>query len=259
MRNVEEIAWDLCCLYYDNKPPINNSGQLEYYLAGSLATLPLLCAEKIEDLIIDENGFVIGISNSTEINEPIRNIFQKYRRKINDTDYVPVKSEPSKIGLIDKVNTEISDINELSDLGTNVIHISDPREQNCGYNVSLIYFNGKRIVIPSPIDIISFKLSQSVGRKKAIQKRQLMEQSVKNDKIIKKHNDEYLKQIRDFIPLTIGVSKLYSLDTIVMRMREIMESENNFDYQILIQIKEDLSEYPEIIELFDGLNKTKTI
>ena len=259
MRSIEEIAWDLCGLYYDNKPPININGQLEYYLAGSLATLPLLCAERIQDLVLDENGVVVGTNEPIEIDNSVRTIFQSYRRKINDTDYVPVKSERSKIGIIEKINTEISDITELSDLGTNIIHISDPREQNCSYNVSFVYYNGKRIVIPSPIDVISFKISQCIGRKKAIQKRQLMEQIERNDKIIKKHNDEYLKQIKDFIPLAIGISKLYPLNNIIMRMREIMESEDNFDYQILEQIKEELSEYPEIVDLFDGLNKTKTI
>lgn len=259
MRNIEEIAWDLCCLYYENKPPINSSGELEYYLAGSLATLPMLCAERIQDLVIDENGIIIGANEPMEIDDSVRTIFQSYRRKINDADYVSVKSEPNKVGLVDKINTEITDMSELSDLGTNVIHISDPREQSCSYNVSLIEFQGKKIVIPSPIDIISFKLSQCVGRKKAIQKRQLMEQSEKNERIINKHNEAYLKQIRDFIPLAIGVSKLYSSENIITRMKEIMESENNFDHQIIEEIKTDLSQYPEITELFDGLNKSKTI
>ena len=259
MRNIEEIAWDLCCLYYESKPPINCSGELEYYLAGSLATLPLLCAERIQDLVIDENGVVIGTNEPIAIDDSIRTFFKSYRRKINDADYVFVKSEPNKTGLVNKINTEIHDMSELSDLGTNVIHISDPREQSCSYNVSVVYFQDKKIVIPSPIDIISFKLSQCVGRKKAVQKRQLMEHSEKNERIISKHNEAYLKQLRDFIPLAMGVSKLYSLENIVARMKEIMESENNFDHQIIEEIKTDLSQYPEITALFDGLNKAKTI
>lgn len=31
MRNIEEIAGDLCCLYYENKPPINNNGGIPIY------------------------------------------------------------------------------------------------------------------------------------------------------------------------------------------------------------------------------------
>lgn len=42
-------------------------------------------------------------------------------------------------------------------------------------------------------------------------------------------------------------------------MKEIMENEDNFDPQIIEGIKTDLSQYPEITELFDGLNKSKTI
>jgi len=86
-----------------------------------------------------------------------------------------------------------------------------------------------------------------------------MEQSEKNERIINKHNEAYLKQLRDFIPLAMGVSKLYSLENIVARMKEIMESEDNFDHQIIEGIKTDLSQYPEITELLDGLNKSKTI
>lgn len=259
MRNVEEIAWDLCCLFYENKPPINSNGELEYYLAGSLATLPMLCAERIQDLVVDENGVVVGANEPVDIDNSVRTILQSYRRKINDSDYVFIKSSPSKVGLVDKINTQITDMSDLSDLGTNVIHISDPREQSCSYNVSVIYFKDKKIVIPSPIDIISFKLSQCVGRKKVIQKRQLMEKSEKNERIIQKNSEEYLRQLRDFIPLTMGVSKLYSAETIVARMREIMESENNFDQQIIEDIKSDLSDYPQITELFDGLNKGRKI
>lgn len=43
MRNIEEIAWDLCELYYKTKPPINKNGNVLYYMAGSLATLPFIC------------------------------------------------------------------------------------------------------------------------------------------------------------------------------------------------------------------------
>jgi len=259
MRNIEQIAWDLCSLYYENKPPINSRGELEYYLAGSLATLPLLCAERIQDLIVDGNGVVIGANEPIEIDDSVRSIFQNYRRKINDADYVSVKSDPSKIGLVDKINTEITDISELSDLGTNVINMSDPREQSCSYNVSLLYFEGKKIVIPSPIDIISFKLSQCVRRKKAIQKRLLLENSEKNERIINKHKDAYLKQLRDFIPLAMGVIKMYPLDNIISRMKEVIESESNFEPQIIESIKSDLSDCSEIVELFDGLNKTMKI
>ena len=97
MRNIEQIAWNLYCLYYENKPPINSNGKLEYYLARSLATLPLLCAEKIQDIILDENNNVIGVTDPIEIDDSIRTILQNYRRKIHDADYVFVKSEPSKV------------------------------------------------------------------------------------------------------------------------------------------------------------------
>ena len=48
---------------------------------------------------------------------------------------------------MDKINNEITDINKLSDLGTNVIHISDPREQNCTYHISIIYYQNNEYII----------------------------------------------------------------------------------------------------------------
>lgn len=257
MRNIEEIACDLCSLYYDSKPPINSNGELEYYLAGSIGTLPLLCAERIQGLILDENNIVIGVDEPIEIDNSVRTIFQKFRRKINDLDYVSVKSVPNKKGVIDKIDTEIPDIGELSDLGKMVIHKSDQREQNCGYNVSIVYFKDKKIVITSPIDIIAFKLDQCIRRKKHIKEKQLLEQTEKTIKIINTNKEEYLKQIRDFIPLAIGVSKIYPSEQIIMRMKEIIESENSLDYQIIEDIKTELSGYLEITELLDGLSKEK--
>ena len=55
MRNIEEIAWDLCELYYKTKSPIDENGNVIYYMAGSLATLPFICADSMQEIMID-NG-----------------------------------------------------------------------------------------------------------------------------------------------------------------------------------------------------------
>ena len=143
MRQIEEIAWDLCCLYYDSKSPINSDGELEYLLVGSLATLPLLCAEKIEDVILDENNKVVTIENCQEIDEHTRLIFQKYRRQIHDVDYVEVNSGPNKAGVIHGISS-IQDIDRISSLGQRVINKTDPREQECNYNLCRLTYNNAR-------------------------------------------------------------------------------------------------------------------
>lgn len=62
MRNIEEIAWDLCELYYKTKPPIDENGNVIYYMAGSLATLPFICADSMQEIMID-NGKIIGMDS----------------------------------------------------------------------------------------------------------------------------------------------------------------------------------------------------
>ena len=256
MRPVEEIAWDLCCLYYSSKEPINLDGKLEYFLVGSLATLPLLCAEKIEDVIVDENNNVVSIENCQEIDEQTKLIFQQYRRQIHDVDYVSVNSEPDKSGVIQGLPS-ITDIDTLSSIGQRVIHVSDPREQMCNYNLCRLTYGSRQIIIPSPIDIVSFKLCQCVGRKRNIAKWSSKSNDERAERVIKKNTEEYYKQIRDIIPLLIGITNLYPIDRISYRIREVLESSNDLDFDLLNEIMKDFESYPVIIEIFNNLNSKK--
>lgn len=256
MRQIEEIAWDLCCLYYNSKSPINSDGKLEYFLVGSLATLPLLCAEKIEDVVVDEKNNVVSIENCQDIDESTRLIFQQYRRQIHDVDYVSVNSEPNKGGVIQELPS-IHDLDTLSSVGQRVIHVSDPREQECNYNLCRLTYNGRQIIIPSPIDIVAFKLCQCVGRKRNIAKWSLKNNDERSERIIRKNTEEYFKQIRDIIPLLIGVTNLYPIDRISSRMREVLESSNDLDFDILNDVTNDFENYPVIIEILNNLNSKK--
>ncbi len=256
MRPIEEIAWDLCCLYYSSKSPINSDGKLEYFLVGSLATLPLLCAEKIEDVIVDENNKIVTVENCQEIDEPTRLIFQQYRRQIHDVDYVAVNSEPNKSGVIQGLSS-ITDIDTLSSVGQRVIHVSDPREQECNYNLCRLTYGGRQIIIPSPIDIVSFKLCQCVRRKRAIAKWRSMSDDERAERIIKNNTEEYYKQIRDIIPLLTGIVNLYPIDRISYRIREVLESSSDLDLDLLTDIKNDFESYPVIIEILNSLTSKK--
>ena len=256
MRNVEDIALDLCSLYYDSKPAINSNGELEYFLVGSLATLPLLCADSIEDVVLDDSNRVISFENKQVIDEQTRNTLRLYRRQIHDVDYVSIKSEPNKGEVVRQVN-DIKDIAELSSIGARVINVSDPREQNCKYNLCRITCGERQMIIPSPIDIISFKLSQCVGRKKLISKWKAKEQDERTMRVINKNLEEYMKQIRDIIPLINGIVNLYSADQIASRMAEILTSENKNDLDILNEIKTDLNDNPLVLDIFDKLGQKK--
>ena len=251
MREIENIAWDLCCLYYSCKAPIDSNGKLNYFLAGSLAILPLLCADKIEDVIVDENNMVVSIENCQQIDENTRNIFQQYRRKINDVDYVAVSSRPAKKSdVVDGLST-IKDIDILSSLGERIVHQTDGVEQTCNYSICRLTYGDKQIIIPSPIDSVSHKLRQCVIRKMMSKNRQ------RDEKFLKENNEEYYKQIRDIVPLLTGISNLYSIDRISYRIREILESSNYLDFDILSDIKKDFESYPVITEILNSINSKK--
>ncbi len=167
MRNIEEIAWDLCELYYKTKPPINKNGNVLYYMAGSLATLPFICADSMQEIMVD-NGKIIGMGSIYDIPVEAKNNFSQFRRQINDTDYVYVSGEPSK-AFIYNLYDIIPDFDKISSKGKSVLHISDPRDCELGINLVKLTSNGKSIMVPNPIDIIGFKLLQTIGHIQAIQ------------------------------------------------------------------------------------------
>ena len=256
MRNVEDIALDLCSLYYDSKPAINANGELEYFLVGSLATLSLLCADSIEDVILDDNNKVVSFENKQEIDEQTRNIFKLYRRQIHDIDYVSIKSDPNKAGVVKNIDS-IKDIEELSSIGAKVINVSDPREQICKYNLCRITCGDRQMIIPSPIDIVAFKLSQCVREKKNISNWEAKEQNERTSRVINKKKGEYAKQIRDIIPLINGIVNLYSPEQIATRFMDILVSEKANDLNLLNEVKKDLNDNPLVQDVFDKLGQKK--
>ena len=165
--NIEEIAWDLCELYYKTKPPINKNGNVLYYMAGSLATLPFICADSMQEIMVD-NGKIIRMGSIYDIPVEAKNNFSQFRRQINDTDYVYVSGEPSK-AFIYNLYDIILDFDKISSKGKSVLHISDPRDCELGINLVKLTSNGKSIMVPNPIDIIGFKLLQTIGHIQAIQ------------------------------------------------------------------------------------------
>lgn len=84
-----------------------------------------------------------------------------------------------------------------------------------------------------------------------------MSNDERSERIIKKNTEEYYKQIRDIIPLLTGIINLYPIDRIFCRMREVLESSNDFDYDLLNDIKKDFGDYPVIIEILNSLNSKK--
>ena len=257
MREVEEIAWDLCDLYHTSKSPINENGGVEYYLAGSLASLPLICADKIEDVIVSDNR-VISIENAREIDDDTKLIFQQYRKQIHDVDYVSVNSSPNIAGVI-KGLSSIKDFDNISKVGPNVVRIEDVLTNNNDYNLCRLTYGNRQIIVLSPLDIVSYKLSQCVHRKISLRKWLSKDQDERTERMIKRHLEGYNNNIKDLIPLLRGTCRLYSTNIVSSRIYEVLKNLDFLDFEIIEEIKNELTNYPEIVEVLDiiELNKTR--
>jgi len=264
MRNIEEIAWDLCELYYKTKPPINKNGNVLYYMAGSLATPPFICADSMQEIMVD-NGKIIGMGSIYDIPVEAKNNFSQFRRQINDTDYVYVSGEPSK-AFIYNLYDIIPDFDKISSKGKSVLHISDPRDCELGINLVKLTSNGKSIIVPNPIDIIGFKLLQTIGHIQTIQNttQKLIDEERKK-KIIDKQLGDYSRCLLDLQPLISAVSSIYPIETISSRLSEMLVGKEKLDLDILAQIKRDITTSnnqnanDNINMIFESINKSKKL
>ena len=261
-RKIEEVAWDVIFTFNENvDAPQIIDGKIMFYLTGSLTTLALLCADKIEDITLDENAAIVSIDNPREIDDETRRIFKGFRRQINDVDYVQVNgiiSTPYK-----KIDA-IKDIDILHSGGPSSIRTTDPRDSLCGHNLCQLTHNGRKIIIPSPIDIVSYKISQCTRENRCIVEasqhdpNEIIPWSKSQRTYGKKFNtfsEKYAKGIKDIYPILAGVFRLYPIDKIGTRLKQILISEDAFDPELLELVAADLGNVPGARELFDYLNE----
>lgn len=263
-RKIENIAWDLCELYYRTKPPVDENGNIIYYMAGSLATLPFICADSMQEIVVEQER-VIGMGDNYTIPSEAKDNFSQFRRQINDTDYVVISGGPSK-SFVFNLYDFIPDFDKISPKGKDVLHISDPRDCELGINLVKLNYNNRSIVVPNPIDIIGFKLLQTVGHIQLIQKTPQKDfEEERKHKIISKHLSDYNKCLQDLNPLINAVCLIYPIETISSRLREMLVGKEKLDLDILAQIQKDITTVNnqnnnEIVNtLFEFVNKNKTL
>ena len=260
-RKLENIAWDLCELYYRTKSPVDENDNIIYYMVGSLATLTFICADSMQEMLID-NGKIIGIGDIYSISSEAKENFSQFRRQINDTDYVCVSGEPSK-SFIFNLYDVIPDFDKISPKGKAVLNISDPRDCELGINLVKLNYNNRSLIVPNPIDIIGFKLLETVGQIQFIQKtKHNTFTEERKQKIISNHLQDYNKCLQDITPLINAVSLIYPIETIVSRLREMLIGKDKFDLDILNQIQKDVKNQnnnDRFNAVFESINITKKL
>ncbi len=97
-------------------------------------------------------------------------------------------------------------------------------------------------MVPNPIDIIGFKLLQTIGHIQAIQNttQKLIDEERKK-KIFDKQLGDYSRCLLDLQPLISAVSSIYPIETISSRLSEMLVGKEKLDLDILAQIKRDIT------------------
>ena len=267
-REIENIAWDLCELYYRTKQPFDENCNIIYYMAGSLATLPFICADSMQEIFVEQER-VIGMGDTYTIPSEAKDNFSQFRRQINDTDYVAVSGAPSKAFIFNLYDV-IPDFDKISPKGKNDLHMSDPRDCELGINLVKLNYNNRSIVVPNPIDIIGFKLLQTVSHIQIIQKTTQKDfEEERKQKIISKQLSDYNKCLQDLNPLINAVCLIYPIETISNRLREMLLVKGKLDLDILDQIQKDITTVnnknnnknnnENVNSLFGSVNKNQTL
>jgi len=90
-ERLSEIARQLSEYLTQNSSQVSRSGKLQWYLAGSLATMALGCSESIEEVEIDESNKVICSNQRLRITEEQRIKISTFMRRLGgDVDVINV-------------------------------------------------------------------------------------------------------------------------------------------------------------------------
>ena len=275
-RNVEDIAWDYLVICSEI-PNIGEDNKLNYFLGGSVTTLALIGAEEIQDIFVDEDGEVSGYGDTHIISDESNEILKRFRRKAGDVDVFQVgggRQEFLHQQLTKPLPSDISDL--FSKIWNNsypsIDYASDILEGTQTYLVK-VKKGDKEIIIPSPVDMISAKISQCLsvlnhmnkaennqlyrGKNFTYSEEEIIE---KNQKTLKHNRDDYNKKLKDLIILMSYTKTIYPNDFIVNRIFEVVKYKHgNFDFmEQLASDIEDL-ELSNIIKQVIAKTETKEL
>ena len=236
-RNVEDIAWDFI-VASSIVPNIGEDNKLNYFLGGSVTTLALIGAEEIQDIYIDENGELSGYGETHIIDDKSNEILRKFRRKAGDVDVFQVEKR-ERIPLSKYQDLLPNDLDNLFSNGRKypkTDYASDILEGIPTYLVK-VKKGDKEIIIPSPVDMVSAKISQCLTVLKLINKAENNQISSKwmnseeeriqrNKEILKKNTEDFSKKLKDLIILMTYTKTIYPNDYIANRVFEVVKSKN---------------------------------
>ncbi|MBR3116259.1 MAG: hypothetical protein IKF36_00100 [Bacilli bacterium] len=245
-RNLEEIAWDITEALYVDRPAIGDDKKANFFVAGSMATLSLLCADEIQDMFIDENGMFIGYGEKHILDKNCKMKLEKFRRKLHDVDVVSY----DEVNYGNKIQAKtVPDKKELFDgnIDLPIEYEQSPKKGIQTYLCKAIR-GDREIIVSSPVDMISNKLVQcmTVLKLMDLAKNNLLyrKTSKSEEELIEKNKKTYIKKeidlkkkIRDLIILVNFATNIYSEEIIINRIHEFIKNAN-YSFILLDSLKE---------------------
>ena len=224
-RNLTKMSSELGALFNDCSPQVVD-GSLQWYLAGSLATMITGDALELSEVILDENNSIISTDEKIVLTELDQNKIKAFERQIgSDVDIVNVNGGMYYGASLDKkpsiayIKDNISDISELIPSfkyigGTAYIDNLDREHDIDAHHVTKVVTSNGEIFVTSLPEQIAYKLNDLLV---------IYGLSLNNNSdSVQKH---YEKDIRDILFMIYGYKDLYPQEVYLKRIPKALNYE----------------------------------
>jgi len=250
-KSLIDISSKLGVLFNKCSPQVKGDS-LEWYLAGSLATMIIGDALELSEVVLDENNNIVSFDKKIVLNDCQKAKIRTFERKLgSDVDVVNVNGDmfggasfdnkPS----IDFIKNNISNITELIPAfeyvgGTAYIDNLDyERDIESHYVTKVLTPNGEVFVTSLP-EQIAYKLNDLLVIHEVCS-------NYNNERVI----EHYKKDIRDILFIIYGYKDLYSKEAYVERVSQSLKYPLNEEI-----INEILMFFRRNIEQSNGVNES---
>lgn len=250
-RNLIEISSKLGVLFNKCSPQVKDNS-LEWYLAGSLATMITGDALELSEVILDENNSIVSFDKKIVLNDYQRTKISTFERPLgSDVDVVNVNgsmfgganfdNKPS-IGFIKNNISNITDLIPAFEYigGTAYIDNLEVERDIESHHVTRVITSNGEVFITSLPEQIAYKLNDLLV---------IHEVYFHNNN--ERALEHYKKDVRDILFMIYGYKDLYSKEVYVERVSKALKYSLNEEI-----INEILTFFRKNIELSNGVNES---
>jgi len=255
MGKLTNIASQLGKYFSELSPQIKDDS-LEWYLAGSLATMIMGDAKEYSEVVLDENNTVISFDDEKVISDFQREKIKLFERQLGyDIDVVNVNGNmfngallkgKLSIGVlkenVDNLHELIPSFNYID--GTAYIDNLDYEHDIKEHRVCKVTTSNGVIYMTSPPEQISYKLNDLL----------VVNEVMHNGRDVSKH---YNKDFQDLIAMLYGYKDLYSKEELFERIANVLPYNLSDEVieQVMGELRKRIDSSSKVGELVDFLNE----